>query len=138
MTLDSLLNYRRAVRRYSKTNLIDTERVKNVLSQLSSRQQVQIFSSGKPTILQIQKFLRKLDMHVWISDRQLQHKKSLSLLLAKTFTKKEQSKSLITMQQILEKMLQRRKLSQESKKSINIIIDQFLSYIPSFFESEEA
>gem|GEM_PF-5930480 len=30
MTLDSLLNYRRAVRRYSKTNLIDTEKVKKM------------------------------------------------------------------------------------------------------------
>ena len=31
MTLDSLLNYRRAVRRYSKTNLIDTEKVKKCI-----------------------------------------------------------------------------------------------------------
>ena len=31
MTLDNLLNYRRAVRRYSKTNLIDTEKVKKCI-----------------------------------------------------------------------------------------------------------
>lgn len=31
MTLDNLLNYRRAVRRYSKTNLVDTEKVKKCI-----------------------------------------------------------------------------------------------------------
>lgn len=70
-------------------------------------------------------------MHVWISDQQLQRKKSLSSLLAKTFTKKEQSKSLITNVADIRKNAPKEKIESRIEK-----VDQYYNKLVPFLYSK--
>ena len=70
-------------------------------------------------------------MHVWISEQQLQRKKSLSSLLAKIFTKKEQSKSLITNVADIRKNAPKEKIESRIEK-----VDQYYNKLVPFLYSK--
>lgn len=123
MTLDSLLNYRRAVRRYSKTNLIDTEKVKKCieLAQLApTSSNLQLWEAYHITDPKVLKEIGHACLDQWSATTA----QEIVVFVTRQDLYKKRAKQVFDNNVAdIRKMLQRRKSNQEFKKLINIIIN---------------